>query len=70
MSRPPKPTQAEPTQPRPRDASGNELDQWSLPIAGPLRATRLAELNKPDPNIEPEAWASAAATEVKDKIDG
>lgn len=53
------PTQAEPTQPRPRDAAGNELDAFGLPIAGPLRAARLAELKRPDPHHEPEAWASA-----------
>jgi hypothetical protein len=59
MTRQAKVSQANPTQPRPRDAAGNELDQWGLPIAGPLRAARLAELKKTDPNVEPEAWASA-----------
>lgn len=73
-----KPAQAGPTQPRPRDAAGNELDAWDLPIAGPLRAVRLAELKKPDPNVEPEAWASAGASSVtqpvapdqKENVDG
>lgn len=55
------PIQAAPTQPRPRDAAGNELDAFGLPIAGPLRAAWLAKLGLPDPNHEPEAWASALA---------
>ncbi|MFY9350107.1 MAG: hypothetical protein WBL20_10290 [Sphingobium sp.] len=50
--------QAKPTQPRPCDAEGNELDQWGLPIAGPLRIALLAELERPDPNHEPDAWLS------------
>lgn len=53
------PVQADPTRPRPRDAAGNEMDAWGLPIAGPLRAARLAELEKPDPNVEPGAWLPA-----------
>lgn len=57
-----KTTQAEPTSPRTCDAAGNELDAWGLPIAGPLRAAALADLKKPDPHFEPEAWASADAT--------
>lgn len=53
-----KSTQDKPTNPRPRDAAGRELDQWGLPFSGPARVRRLAELGKPDPNVEPEAWAS------------
>lgn len=52
--------QDSPTQPRPRDAQGHELDGWGLPIAGPVRAARLAALGRPDPNVEPEAWASTS----------
>ncbi|MGE4321769.1 MAG: hypothetical protein AB7E60_01915 [Sphingobium sp.] len=78
-TRPGRPVQAAPTSPRPRDAAGNELDQWGLPIAGPLRAARLAGLAKPDPNVEPEAWASVgtgaalvapAAPDAKEEADG
>ena len=47
------------TKPRPTDAAGRELDQWGLPYSGPARIRALAELGKPDPNVEPEAWASA-----------
>ncbi|WP_180275679.1 hypothetical protein [Sphingobium sp. IP1] len=56
-----RPVQADPTRPRARDATGNEMDAWGLPLAGPLRAVRLAELGKPDPNVEPGAWSSADA---------
>lgn len=60
-----KTTQEKPTQPRPLDAAGRELDQWGLPFSGPARARRLAELNKPDPNVEPEAWVSDGAGAAK-----
>ena len=50
-------TQEPPTQPVTRDANGFELDGWGLPVCGPVRAARLAELGKPDPHDEPDAWA-------------
>lgn len=55
--------QGQPTAPRARDASGNELDAWGLPLAGPLRAARLAAAARPDPNLEPEAWPSISEQE-------
>lgn len=57
----PETTQDAPTALPPRDESGFELDNWGLPIVGPVRAARLAELGKPDPNIDPDAWSKAAA---------
>lgn len=57
-------TQEEPTQPRPVDQeTGRELDEFGLPRSGPARASRLAELGKPDPRDNPEAWADAASAE-------
>lgn len=47
---------AAPTAPRPVDAQGHDLDEWGLPISGPARVRRLAELGKPDPNIDPAGW--------------
>ena len=58
-------TQAQPTRPRPTDAEGRELDGFGLPLSGPARKRRLEELGKPDPNAEPQAWASDAATETQ-----
>jgi len=54
-----------PTQPRPRDSAGRDLDEYGLPLPGPARAKALAALGKPDPHIEPDAWrtpANATAT--------
>ncbi|WP_336958750.1 hypothetical protein [Sphingobium aquiterrae] len=61
----PEKSQAQPTAPRPVDAMGRELDQWGLPLNGPARARALAALQKPDPNIVPEAWAEKASSGVK-----
>lgn len=61
----PRTTQEKPTQPRPVDGAGRQLDQWGLPFSGPARARRLAELNKPDPNDEPGAWAPDGAGAVE-----
>ena len=50
-------TQAKPTQPRPVDpGTGRQLDEYGLPLSGPARVARLAELGKPDPREDPEAW--------------
>ncbi len=49
-------SQAAPTAPPLRDANGFELDSWGLPIVGPVRAARLAELGLPDPNEQADAW--------------
>jgi hypothetical protein len=57
----PKVTQAEPTAPRPVDGQGYQLDRWGLPLVGPARLRRLAELGKPDPDTDPAAWAPPAA---------
>lgn len=59
-------TQAQPTRPRPTDGNGRELDGFGLPLSGPARRRKLEELGKPDPNVEPEAWASAVNTETND----
>lgn len=56
-----------PTAPRKVDAQGRELDQWNLPLNGPARIRALAELGKPDPNVEPGAWSSTAASPGKAK---
>lgn len=58
-----------PTAPQPRDAQGFVLDAWGLPLSGPARVVRLAELGKPDPRETPDAWTvqgadKAAATPV------
>jgi hypothetical protein len=37
----PKPTQAEPTQPQPRDEAGRALDRHGLPLSGPARLRAL-----------------------------
>ena len=60
----------EPTRPRPRDAAGHELDQWGLPLAGPLRVAALAAAGRPDPNVEPQAWAEPAEAAMTEKSNG
>lgn len=45
----PEVSQAEPTAAQPRDANGHVLDEYGLPLSGPLRAARLVELNADDP---------------------
>ncbi|HEX7820637.1 MAG TPA: hypothetical protein VF463_08455 [Sphingobium sp.] len=57
----PETSQEQPTQPRPVDPQGREMDQWHLPYSGPARTRALAELERPDPNIDPEAWVSTDA---------
>lgn len=57
-------TQAEPTQPRPVDDVGRELDGYGLPLAGPARRRVLEEMGKPDPNVKPEGWAPESAPVV------
>jgi hypothetical protein len=69
-----------PTQPRRTDEQGRELDQWGLPLNGPFRLLALEAAGKPDPNIEPGAWADvsdagaaqivAPAPAVKEKANG
>lgn len=54
-----------PTQPRPVDAQGHDLDEWGLPLSGPARRRRLAQLGKPDPNIDPAGWQAAAKSAAK-----
>ena len=68
MAREPRTEQAEPTRATTRDENGFELDQWSLPVAGPARAGVLAALGKPDPALDPEGW-SAADTKAAAKAD-
>lgn len=63
-------TQAQPTKPRPTDAAGRVLDEHGLPLSGPARRARLTELGKPDPNDEPDAWASPAVTTTTEKQNG
>lgn len=58
MSR--KVTQAEPTKPRPHDPQGRELDGFGLPVSGPARLRRLAEMGRSDPNGDPDGWAASA----------
>mgnify|MGYP000935947793 CR=1 FL=1 len=53
----PQVSQADPTAPALRDENGFELDQWALPVCGPMRIARLAELGLPDPHDDPDAWA-------------
>ena len=74
-----KPEDSLPTQPRRTDAQGRELDQWGLPLNGPARQRALDAAGKPDPDFEPEAWASdegaaaavvAPAPSVKEKANG
>lgn len=58
-------TQAEPTAPRPVDPDGRALDQWGLPLSGPARIRALTELKKPDPQVDPAAWAPVPAAETE-----
>ena len=56
----PKMTQDEPT--RPRDVcpeTGRQIDEFGLPISGPARARKLAEIGKPDPRDAAEAKAAS-----------
>lgn len=53
----PEVVQGEPTAMPLRDERGLELDAYGLPIVGPFRVARLEELQMPDPNDDPEAWA-------------
>ena len=59
-----------PTQPRPTDGQGHDLDEWGLPISGPARLRRLAELGKPDPNIDPAGWQGGARHAAPRKLRG
>lgn len=59
MSRAPKVDQADPTQPQPTREDGLVVDGFGLPISGPARAAALAELGKPDPDLDPDAWGAA-----------
>lgn len=52
--------QDEPTRMPLRDERGLELDAYGLPIVGPFRVARLEELQMPDPNDDPDAWAEQA----------
>ncbi|SCW56225.1 hypothetical protein SAMN02927924_01371 [Sphingobium faniae] len=56
-------TQDKPTNPRPVDAAGRQLDQWGLPFSGPARVRHLRKLGKPDPNINPAAWTPEPSDE-------
>lgn len=61
MSRKTTPAESErPTEPRPRDRSGRELDAWGLPRNGPARARALEKMGRPDPELDPKGWASPA----------
>lgn len=51
--------EGERTKPRPVDENGRPLDAWGLPLSGPARAAKLAELGKGDPHTNPEDWPSA-----------
>lgn len=53
------------TQPPRRDANGAELDAWGLPLIGPLRTARLAQIGKPDPNLDPGAWDEDVAESLE-----
>lgn len=60
----PEAIQAEPTRPRPVDAAGRTLDAHGLPLSGPARAARLAELGRPDPRDDPAAWGEQPAADA------
>ncbi|KQO58845.1 hypothetical protein [Sphingomonas sp. Leaf257] len=64
MAAGPKTTQADPTQPRPVDATGRTLDQWDLPVSGPARLKALG--GKPDPALA-EAAPDAPPVATTDK---
>jgi hypothetical protein len=58
----PKPTQAEPTQPQPRDEAGRALDRHGLPLSGPARLRALNGRTDPAaPQAEQPADAQGAA---------
>lgn len=61
--------QADPTAPRERAPNGLELDQWGLPLSGPIRARWLADMGKPDPNVDPTAWADDADAALASSAD-
>lgn len=52
----PEVTQEPATAPVRRDGNGFEIDEWDLPVSGPARANRLAELDMPDPHDDAKAW--------------
>jgi hypothetical protein len=58
----PETTQDAPSAAPPRDANGFELDDWGLPVSGPIRAVRLAEMAMPDPLDDPKAWKKKPAS--------
>lgn len=51
------------TKPRPRDEAGRVLDRWNLPMNGPARIRKLAQLGKRDPITNPEDWPDLSAAE-------
>jgi hypothetical protein len=51
------------TQLRPTDENGRELDVHGLPLNGPARLRALA--GRPDPNLEPEAFALITASSAE-----
>ena len=53
--------QDEPTQPRPRDAAGRQLDGHGLPLNGPARARALEERGVEDPALAEAAAEGAPA---------
>lgn len=57
----PETTQEAPSAAPERDANGFELDRWGLPVSGPIRALRLAEMAMPDPLDNPKAWKKIPA---------
>lgn len=61
--------QADPTAPRERAPNGLELDQWGLPLSGPMRARWLADMGKLDPNVDPDAWVHPAVVPLAPSTD-
>lgn len=56
-----------------RNAYGLELDRFGLPVNGPARAAVLAQMQVPDPALEPGQWDfrdGERAAEVMEKIYG
>lgn len=56
-----------------RNAYGLELDRFGLPVNGPARAAVLAQMDVPDPALEPGEWdfrGGERAAEVMEKIYG
>jgi hypothetical protein len=69
--------QADATAERIRDENGFELDHWGLPLVGPARLLRLADLGLPDPHEDPDVWAAPPlppgnldTENLKDKTNG